>query len=74
MSRIDYDLLRAEMPGLELPHFDWLNDSAKGLLGRLTRDELVARRTAIKLACNGFDHMGFPYYEKGVLHRPVDIV
>ncbi len=71
MSRIDYDLLRGEMPGLELPHFDWLNDCHRALLDRLTRDELIARRTAIKLVCGGFNSFGTPIYDEG-LCRPID--
>jgi len=60
MTRLDYDLVRENNPGLELPGFGLLRDGDKERLKTMTAEELIASRTAVKLIADHFDRWGYP--------------
>ncbi len=50
MTRIEYDLVRAERPELRLPRFEFLRLPWRESLETLSANRLIARRTAVLLA------------------------
>jgi hypothetical protein len=50
MTRIEYDLLRAERPQMRLPHWTWLTDAGKQRFRRHSRQSFEARYLAYLLA------------------------
>jgi hypothetical protein len=62
MTRIEYDLLRAEMPELRLPHFSHLKEYVVDMLGEISRERLIAGRALVILRADEINEAGFPVY------------
>jgi len=60
MTRLDYELVRENNPGLELPEFGLLREADVERLEKMNIEQLIASRTAVKLIANHFDRWGYP--------------
>lgn len=62
MTRLEYELIREQHPELNLPTYMSLDSYCLSLLDRLSRDRLIARRTAVILSREDVRVMEPSYY------------
>lgn len=58
MTRLEYELIRAELPHLKLPHWYWLEGRDQERLEHYDRDKLITNRAAILLSADWIDADG----------------
>lgn len=73
MTRIEYELLRHQEPHLGLPLWCWLRSENIELVGKLSRQQLIASRAGKILAADWMDEKGFPHFDRNARLIPINL-